>query len=101
MVVKLFTDAEGKHRGTVDGRDCRRFAVIDTAGTSAQKAAERRVSSMTRANEGARQYIAGRRGVHQLQNRPTREQRFAIRDLREAVELATRRPCRNYNPCMM
>ncbi len=35
-------DADGKERWQVDQRQCQRFATIDTAGTSAQKAAEKR-----------------------------------------------------------
>jgi phage terminase large subunit-like protein len=35
-------DADGKERWSVDQRQCQRFATIDTAGTSAQKAAEKR-----------------------------------------------------------
>jgi phage terminase large subunit-like protein len=40
-MLKAF-DGDGKHRWTIDGRQCQRFAVVDTAGTSAQKAAERK-----------------------------------------------------------
>ncbi len=35
-------DAHGKEKWQIDQRHCQRFATIDTAGTSAQKAAERR-----------------------------------------------------------
>jgi phage terminase large subunit-like protein len=35
-------DADGKEKWQVDERQCQRFATIDTAGTSAQKAAEKR-----------------------------------------------------------
>ena len=34
-------DGQGRARWNIDGRQCQRFATIDTAGTSAQKAAER------------------------------------------------------------
>lgn len=40
-LIKAY-DADGKERWQVDQRQCQRFATIDTAGTSAQKAAEKR-----------------------------------------------------------
>lgn len=35
-------DADGRVRWTIDARECQRLATVDTAGTSAQKAAERK-----------------------------------------------------------